>query len=66
VWDLEAGCTPLAATDESITWSSSDANVATVNSQGQVCAKAPGKAVIKAASKAGGLTAECAIQVAKP
>lgn len=43
---LVATITPSDATNQFVTWSSSDENVATVNSMGLVTAKAPGTATI--------------------
>lgn len=64
VWGLTASFVPLTTSNQSAVWSSSDSNVAAVNSQGQVVAKAPGRAVITLKAKDGGRSAECAIQVA--
>ena len=59
---LSATVLPADATDPTITWSTSDASVATV-SGGQVKAVAPGKATITA--KAGEKEATCAVTVEK-
>ena len=48
---LAAAITPSAA-DQSVTWSSSDAAIATVSAEGIVTGVAPGQAVIKATSVA--------------
>ncbi|MDE6050010.1 MAG: Ig-like domain-containing protein, partial [Paramuribaculum sp.] len=54
------------ATDKSVTWSSSDEDVATVSASGFVTAIKPGKATITATT-ANGLTASCEVTVtAKP
>lgn len=47
---LSAQVKPWTLTDQSVTWSSSDESVATVNSRGVVTANKVGKAVITAAS----------------
>ncbi|MCW8132449.1 MAG: glycoside hydrolase family 9 protein [Planctomycetota bacterium] len=65
-WALSASFTPLAASDQAAAWTSSDPKVASVNSQGEVAAKAPGKATIALKAKNGSLKAECIVQVAAP
>ena len=60
---LKATVLPEDATDPSVTWSSSDENVAVVD-QGKVTAVAPGSAVITA--KAGDCEARCSILVDTP
>ena len=61
VLTLTATVTPAAATDKTVTWSTSDASVATVR-DGVVSALKAGEAVITAAT-VNGLTAECAVKV---
>ncbi len=57
---------PIYATDHSVTWSSSDESVATVDSTGKVTAVAVGKAIITAtANDSSGLTVTCEITVEK-
>ena len=58
---LTATVTPADATDKTVTWSSSDETVATVDANGKVVAIAPGTAVITA--QAGDFTATCEIVV---
>lgn len=57
---------PSSAPDHSVTWSSSDENIATVDSTGKVMAIAEGKAIITVTANDGsGLTATCEITVQK-
>ncbi|KFI87679.1 putative repeat-containing domain protein [Bifidobacterium pullorum subsp. saeculare DSM 6531 = LMG 14934] len=58
---LTATVEPDTATDKTVTWESSDPNVATVNQSGKVTAVAPGTATITAT--AGGKTATCTVTV---
>ena len=60
---LTATVTPEDATDKTVTWTTSDAEVATVDANGKVIAVAPGNAVITA--KAGEKTATCTVTVEK-
>ncbi|MBR4312491.1 MAG: Ig domain-containing protein, partial [Bacteroidaceae bacterium] len=57
---------PSSAPDHSVTWSSSDENIATVDSTGKVMAIAEGKAIITVTANDGsGLTATCEVTVQK-
>lgn len=54
---------PSNATDKSVSWSSSNTAVATVDSSGLVTGVAAGSATITATTTDGGLTATCAVTV---
>ncbi|MBR4445925.1 MAG: Ig-like domain-containing protein, partial [Solobacterium sp.] len=56
---------PEDADDKSVTWSSSDANVAVVDENGKVTAHKSGSAVITVKTNDGGYTAECKVTVTK-
>ena len=60
---LSATVLPDNAKNKSVTWSSSDESVATVNNRGRVTAAGAGTATITATSVEGGLTATCTINV---
>ena len=62
---LTAKILPDNATNKAITWSSSDAAVATVSEEGEVKALKPGTATVKATAKDGGVEGSCAITVIK-
>lgn len=59
---LRATVSPANATDKSVTWTSSNANVAAVDTTGKVTAKAAGTATITAKTS-NGKTATCTITV---
>ena len=59
---LSAAITPSDATDKTVTWSTSDEKVATVNA-GKVTAVAEGSATITVTTKDGGKTATCTVTV---
>ena len=62
--DLSAKVIPLTATDRSVTWSSSNASVATVDQTGHVTAVAAGTATITATSNGNSaLSASCTVTV---
>jgi uncharacterized protein YjdB len=61
---LTATVKPDDASDKTVTWSSSDAKIATVDN-GKVTAVKEGSAKITVTTKDGGKTAECAITVSK-
>jgi uncharacterized protein YjdB len=61
---LTATVKPDNATDKTVTWTSTNPGVATVDQNGKVTAVAEGTAIIKA--EAGGLTATCEITVEPP
>lgn len=60
---LKATVAPDNATDKSITWSSSNASVATVDASGKVTAVSAGTATITVKTTDGGKTADCAVTV---
>lgn len=62
---ITATITPSDATDKTITWTSSDENVATVDATGKVTLKSPVSAgeVATITAKAGDKTAECTVYV---
>ena len=61
---LSAAVTPYDASDKSLTWTSSDSAVASVNSSGKVTAKKEGRAVITARTVNGHI-ARCSVTVRK-
>lgn len=66
-YTLFAVVTPLNAPDRSITWTSSDSNVASVSDEGVVTAVNAGTATITVTANDGsGVKAECVIIVEKP
>ena len=62
---LKASVTPADADNQSITWESSDDDVATVSTTGLVTSVAPGTATITAKSVDGEYTATCTVTVGK-
>lgn len=60
---LSATVLPDNAKNKSVTWSSSDESVATVNNRGRVTAVGAGTATITATTVDGGLTATCTVNV---
>lgn len=64
---LTAAVTPWNATDRTVTWSSSNPEVATVDENGNVTAKAPGTATITATSRLDpSKSADCTVTVERP
>ncbi len=63
---LTATITPSNAYDKSITWTSSDPTVASVNENGVVTAVSAGSAVITVTTADGNKTAFCTVTVAEP
>lgn len=62
-YTLVATVLPSNATNKSVTWSSSNASVATVNSNGKVTAVGGGSATITVRTNDGGFTANCQVSV---
>lgn len=62
---LTATVSPSDAKDKSFAWSSSDANIATIDADGNVSAIAPGTTTITAKTTTRGLTATCSVVVKK-
>ena len=61
---LSASVSPENVEDESVTWSSSDSNIANVDAEGKVSAVAPGTATITAMANDGsGVSASCEVIV---
>lgn len=58
-----AKITPSDATDNTVSWSSSNPSIATVSSSGIVTAKSVGTATVTARTNDGGLTASCNVSV---
>lgn len=57
---------PSTASIKTVTWSSSNNDVVTVDSKGKITAKAPGYAVITCKTKDGGFKASCEVLVIRP
>ena len=62
-YQLSASIQPSGASNRNVTWSSSNSNIATVNSSGKVSAKAAGTATITVTTKDGSKTAKCTVTV---
>lgn len=60
---LSATVQPSTATNQEVTWSSSNTNIATVNQNGLVNALTSGSAIITATSSDGGFTTQCTVNV---
>ena len=63
---LVATITPNDATDKSITWATSNSNVATVDSNGLVTTVGDGNCTITVTTNDGGHTAQCSVTVVSP
>ena len=64
--ELKANVTPENATNKTVTWSSDNTAVATVDASGKVTAVAPGTATITVTTADGGKTANCTVTVTQP
>ena len=62
-YTLSATVLPNDATNKEVTWSSSDSNVVTVDSNGVVSSVASGSATITVTTVDGGFTAQCSVNV---
>ena len=60
---LSYSITPDNATDKTVSWSSDDENVATVDANGKVTGVAEGTAIITVKTNDGGFTASCTVEV---
>ena len=60
---LVATVLPANATDKTVTWTSGNTGIATVDSDGTVIARSAGTVIIKATTKDGGKTATCTVTV---
>lgn len=65
VYTFVATVSPKKATTTSVTWSSSNSSVVSVNSAGVVTANGVGTAIITVKTKDGGYTAQCTVTVVK-
>lgn len=64
--NLAATVAPSDATNQQVSWSSSDKNIAVVNSTGRVIGLAAGKATITVTTADGGYTDTCQVTVVAP
>lgn len=62
-WTLHATVLPEDAADKTITWTSADESVATIDDSGVITTHAPGQTTITAASEAGGVSANYTLVV---
>lgn len=62
---LKATISPIDTYDTELVWTSSDSNVASVSSNGEVVAKSPGTATITVSNKKGNITNSCIVTVTK-
>ncbi|MBO4286005.1 MAG: Ig domain-containing protein, partial [Bacilli bacterium] len=60
---LSASVLPADAENKSVTWSTSDESIASVNKNGKVSAISAGKVTITATTVDGGFTASCSVNV---
>jgi hypothetical protein len=60
---LDAAVEPAEATNQTVTWSTCDHLVVTVNTEGELTAVAPGTATITAVTDDGGFTATCTVTI---
>ncbi|MGN1418905.1 MAG: Ig domain-containing protein, partial [Acutalibacteraceae bacterium] len=63
---ITASVVPSSASNQNVTWSTNNYDVATVSSDGVVMAKGPGYAEITAKTKDGGYKAVCKVNVIQP
>ena len=63
---LTASVSPLGATNKAVSWTSSNAKVATVSTSGKVTAKGPGSATITVTTVDGQFKATCKVTVTQP
>ena len=63
---LEPTFNPSTATNKTVTWSSSDESVATVDSEGNVTPVSVGSTIITVTSEDGSITASCTVDVTDP
>ena len=64
--DLDVEISPASATNKTVTWTSSDESVATVDENGRITAVRLGTATITAITEDGGYTATCEVTVVQP
>ena len=63
---LHADVTPFSASNPTVSWTSSDSNIVTVDENGTVTAVKEGTAVITVTTQEGAFTANCTVTVKKP